>query len=594
MQKPLLGLHFVYWSRIHRRDIQRKGDMSVPVSGIPSSSPNKGTCRAVERRWADYHPSIWGNYFLVYASPTSSMEFKYLGRVEEQIEGLKGEVRKMVTDVADNSSQILHLIDQIQRLGIYYHFEREIDEQLEKIHKSYSRLVHGVFKADDLHMIALIFRLLRQQGYNVSSEVFNKFKDDEGKFRQSLVDDARGLLSLYEACHLRCHGDAILEEALHFTMTHLESIDERKVSTSLAKQVKHALKQPLRMGLPRLEARYYIPIYREEPSHDRVLLALAELDFNLLQEQHQKELGKITRWWKDIDVARKFPFARDRIVELFFWISGAYFEPEFAMARDILTKVTSMTSILDDIYDVYGTPEELALLTEAIQKWDVDAMDGLPEYMQAYYKELLHLYEYIGNELAAKGRSYRLVYAKEAMKKLARAYFQEAKWFHTNYTPTLEEYMPLQLITTGYGMLATTSLVGMGDVVTEHALKWSVGDCKIVKAAQTVSRLMDDVSSHQFEQERGHVVSAVEVLMKYRGLSEQEAGEELQKGVVDAWKDTNEEFLRPTAVPMPILTRMLNFSLVMDVLYSDGDNYTHSGTKLKDYVTSLFVRPLPM
>jgi len=42
-------------------------------------------------------------------------------------------------------------------------------------------------------------------------------------------------------------------------------------------------------------------------------------------------------------------------------------------------------------------------------------MDGLPEYMQAHYKELLNLYDEIGNDLATKGRSYRLAYAKEAV-----------------------------------------------------------------------------------------------------------------------------------------------------------------------------------
>ncbi|KAF7849261.1 hypothetical protein BT93_L1036 [Corymbia citriodora subsp. variegata] len=443
-------------------------------------------------------------------------------------------------------------------------------------------------------MVALIFRLLRQQGYNISSEVFNKFKDSEGNFKELLISDVSRLLSLYEACHLRCHGDSILEEALPFATTHLESINKSKVSSSCAKQVSQALKQPLRKGLPRLKARHYIPLYQEEPSHNEVLLALAKLDFNLLQEQHQKELAKITRWWKDIDVPRKFPFARDRIVELFFWTSGVFFEPEFMVARDVLTKVIALTSILDDIYDVYGTLEELVLITEAIQKWDVDAMDVLPEYMQAYYKELLHLYEEIGNEVATKGRSYRLVYAKETMKRQARAFFQEAKWFHTNYTPTMEEYMPLQLMTTGYGMLATTSFVGMGNVVTKHAFEWSLGDCKIVKAAEAICRLMDDISSHHFEQKRGHLVSSVELLMKEHGMSEQEAEKELRKRVNDAWKDTNEEFLRPTAVPTPILTRVLNLSRAMDVLYSDGDNYTHSGTKLKDYVTLLFVSPLPM
>ncbi|KAK3433830.1 hypothetical protein EUGRSUZ_D01106 [Eucalyptus grandis] len=284
----------------------------------------------------------------------------------------------MVTNAVDKPSQMLHLIDQIQRLGIDYHFEREIDEQLEGIQKSYSQLDHGDFKGDDLHMVALMFQLMRQQGFNISSEVFNNFKDNEGNFKKSLITDVPGLLSLYEACHLRCHGDAILEEALPFAITHLESIDEMKVSTSLAKQVSHALKHPLRKGLPRLEAMHYIILYQEKPSHDEVLLTLAKLDFNLLQEQHQKELGGITRWWKNIDVARKFPLARDRIAELFFWMVGAYFQPEFAMARNILTRVTGLISILDDIYDAYGTLEELGPYTEAIEKWDVDAMDGLP------------------------------------------------------------------------------------------------------------------------------------------------------------------------------------------------------------------------
>lgn len=58
-------------------------------------------------------------------------------------------------------------------------------------------------------------------------------------------------------------------------------------------------------------------------------------------------------------------------MELFFWTTRVYFEPEFVMAREILTKVISLTSIMDDIYDIYGTLEELALLNEAIQKYGI-------------------------------------------------------------------------------------------------------------------------------------------------------------------------------------------------------------------------------
>jgi hypothetical protein len=48
--------------------------------------------------------------------------------------------------------------------------------------------------------------------------------DSKGKFKESLMDDARGMLSLYEATHLRVHGEDILDEALVFTTTHLEAI----------------------------------------------------------------------------------------------------------------------------------------------------------------------------------------------------------------------------------------------------------------------------------------------------------------------------------------------------------------------------------
>ena len=53
--------------------------------------------------------------------------------------------------------------------------------------------------------------------------MFSKFKNGDGKFKESLVNDVVGLLSLYEAAHLMIRGEDVLEEALTFTTTHLES-----------------------------------------------------------------------------------------------------------------------------------------------------------------------------------------------------------------------------------------------------------------------------------------------------------------------------------------------------------------------------------
>lgn len=70
-----------------------------------------------------------------------------------------------------------------------------------------------------------------------------------------------------------------------------------------------------------------------------------------------------------MDLANELAFARDRVVELYFWCLGVYFEPQYKVARNILTKVLCFVSITDDIYDTYGTLHELTLLTNAIERY---------------------------------------------------------------------------------------------------------------------------------------------------------------------------------------------------------------------------------
>ncbi|KAH7546613.1 hypothetical protein FEM48_Zijuj01G0219700 [Ziziphus jujuba var. spinosa] len=81
------------------------------------------------------------------------------------------------------------------------------------------------------------------------ADVYKKFTNEEGKFNKALASDAKGMLSLYEAAHLRAHGEQILEEALTFTATYLSSSSLRLTTTNLspplAAQIKHAIKQPI-------------------------------------------------------------------------------------------------------------------------------------------------------------------------------------------------------------------------------------------------------------------------------------------------------------------------------------------------------------
>lgn len=73
------------------------------------------------------------------------------------------------------AAQQLMLIDAIQRLGVAYHFENEIDRVLNNHLLLQVNLLPAAFgegdktnEDDDLHIVALRFRLLRQQGHRIS------------------------------------------------------------------------------------------------------------------------------------------------------------------------------------------------------------------------------------------------------------------------------------------------------------------------------------------------------------------------------------------------------------------------------------------
>ncbi|XP_050387326.1 (-)-germacrene D synthase-like [Argentina anserina] len=496
---------------------------------------------------------------------------------------------------AEDLSSVAMKVINLQRLGVSYHFEDEICEILQQIFDK-DNVPHDDLHQNnsDLYAVALRFRLLRQQGHNVSCDkYFSNLKDNDGIFKESLISDTKGLLSLYEATHLRIKGDDILDQALTFTTTHLKSATRRDLSSPLLKQVTHALYQPLWKGIPRMEVRHYLSIYQEDDSHNETLLCFAKLDFNLLQQLYQKELFEITRWWKDVDFMKHLSFARDRVVECYLSALGVYFEPKYYFPRRTLSKFIYMVAVIDDMYDAHGTFEELELFNEAIQRWDISAKNQLPNYMKVCYQTLLDVYTELEEYLAREGNLYGIYYARESMKRHVGGYMKETRWFHSAYTPKLDEYMPLAALTSLYS-LAIVAVVGMGNAATKDSLDWLLTDPPIVNASSVIGRLLNDVMSYQFEQKRGHNASSVELYVKEYGVTEEVAKLALTKQVDDAWKVINKAWLHPTRIPLPLLMRPLNLARVMEILYKFEDAFTNAGVELKNFATEVLIESVPI
>ncbi|KAK4720350.1 hypothetical protein R3W88_010583 [Solanum pinnatisectum] len=209
------------------------------------------------RRYVDYHPSVWGDYFLAYDSSITDVDHE-----EEGVERLRDEVKKMLIEAhhATSTRKLLEIIDNTQRL----------------------------VNLMTIIMLRLLFTFV------FSIDVFKRFKDEEGNFKKELTSDVNGILSLYEAAHLGIGGENILEEALVFTTKCLKSMVP-KLSGYVVTHIIHALKMPIRRTLESVAARQCINMYQDNPEHNKVLLQFARLDFNMLQKLHQKELSGITR-----------------------------------------------------------------------------------------------------------------------------------------------------------------------------------------------------------------------------------------------------------------------------------------------------------
>ncbi|KAL7145234.1 hypothetical protein ABFS83_07G067200 [Erythranthe nasuta] len=264
--------------------------------------------------------------------------------------------------------------------------ETEIEEKLEQIYKEDEEF--------DLFTTALRFRLLRQHRHQVSCGVFDKFTNKDNKLEESLIgNNVEGLLSLYEAAHVRTRGEDILEEAVAFTKHHMtrHMLSSQLLESPLKDKVKRALEHSLHRGVPIIEARAYISIYGKDDSRDEIILKLAKLNFNYLQNMYKEELSELYRW-----------------IECYMWGVAFHFEPQYSYVRNAVAKAMQMVSILDDTYDNYATLNEAQLFTDVLERWDMNEIGQLPDYMKVVYPFIMSVYEVYEREATQQGKSYAI------------------------------------------------------------------------------------------------------------------------------------------------------------------------------------------
>nr|QBK56507.1 d-limonene synthase [Citrus japonica] len=541
----------------------------------------------VDRRSANYQPSIWDHDFLQSLNSNYTDE-TYRRRAEE----LKGKVKTAIKDVTEPLDQ-LELIDNLQRLGLAYRFETEIRNIL---HNIYNNNKDYVWRKENLYATSLEFRLLRQHGYPVSQEVFNGFKDDQGGF---ICDDFKGILSLHEASYYSLEGESIMEEAWQFTSKHLKEVmisKSKEEDVFVAEQAKRALELPLHWKVPMLEARWFIHIYERREDKNHLLLELAKMEFNTLQAIYQEELKEISGWWKDTGLGEKLSFARNRLVASFLWSMGIAFEPQFAYCRRVLTISIALITVIDDIYDVYGTLDELELFTDAVERWDINfALKHLPGYMKMCF---LALYNFV-NEFAyyvLKQQDFDMLLSiKNAWLGLVQAYLVEAKWYHSKYTPKLEEYLENGLVSITGPLIITISYLSGTNPIIKKELEFLESNPDIVHWSSKIFRLQDDLGTSSDEIQRGDVPKSIQCYMHETGASEEVAREHIKDMMRQMWKKVN-AYTADKDSPLTRTTTefLLNLVRMSHFMYLHGDGHGVQNQETIDVGFTLLFQPIPL
>ncbi|KAI3780284.1 hypothetical protein L2E82_10259 [Cichorium intybus] len=570
-----------YYNKFHANS--RGFNICKPLYSPQSISMAISMDQPLARRSANFEPSLWSFEHI------QSLSSKYNGNgYTSRADTLIDAVKRMIREVRHPLST-LEFIDDLQRLGISYHFVHETSYLLEMIY-------HNFFEAQDkwnpmeLNLKALGFRLLRQHGYHVPQEIFGTFKDELKNFKPHFYEDMLCMLNLYEASYLSFENESILDDARDFTTRYLQENLEN-ILESLSSLVTHALELPLHRRVPRVEAKWFIEVYEKRSGMNPTLIELAKLDFNMVQAIHLEDLKCASRWWRNTSWDKELCFARDRLVENFMWTIGFNYLPHFS-GRETLTKVNALITTIDDIYDVYGTLDELEQFTDVISRWDINLVGKLPHYMKICFIGFYNSINEITYTTLMETGCLILPQLKKAWADLCKAYLVEAQWYHSGHTPTLKEYLDNAWITISAPVILTHLKILTSISSNEEMLQGVEVAKNIVRYSSLILRLADDLETSSGESARGDTPKSVQCYMHETGATENEARRYIEKLIDNTWKKINKEragansqILREFNDGATNLARMAQF------MYGVGDG--HGCPELtRPHVLSLLFNPI--
>ncbi|KAL6650299.1 hypothetical protein ACP70R_009224 [Stipagrostis hirtigluma subsp. patula] len=487
-------------------------------------------------------------------------------------------------------------IDSLKRLCIDYHFSEEIDVFLRSIYRD-----HRVFLKTKFCMFdaALTFTLPREGGYDISpakmienltllchaAEIFQRFMNKNGEFDKSITTDMKGLLNLHDASHLNM-GEDILHRAHNFTRKQLKS-SLYYLEPNLADLIREAIEHPYHITLQKYKVKHHLTYIQRMFGSNQAIEELALREYYHSRMLHQFELMQFTRWWRDQGIAQELPFARNQAHKWYMWAMAILQRgPAFSKYRLEMTKVISFIYVVDDIFDVAGSPVELSLFTDAVKRWDIAEAHSLPSYMRTCYTALHNVITDMA-ELVEKEYGQNPIYHfRKAWENLFDAFMVETKWFAAQQLPTASDYLSNGVISSGVQVLLVHTFFLLGQGIGKDAVDLLQHNSPIITSPAKILRLWDDLGSAKDEGQCGFDGSYKDCYMNENPSCSSKAVERHMMSLIsEAWQELNKDCYSKRCFSPLFQEVSMNLARMVRVMYTYDER--QNLPLLEEYTNSL-------
>ncbi|CAI9756554.1 unnamed protein product [Fraxinus pennsylvanica] len=276
-----------------------------------------------------------------------------------------------------------------------------------------------------------------------------------------------------------------------------------------------------------------------------------------------------------IPAAQEFKQARNQPLKWYTWSMASLSDPSMSEQRLELTKSITFIYIIDDIFDLYGTPEELTVFTRAVHMWDSKAIHMLPKSWKMCYKALLDTTNDIGYKIYKKHGYNPIDSLKSTWASLCDAFLVEAKWFASGHLPTSNEYLENGKVSSGAHVVLIHLFYLLGINKRTGGAVQLDDISELISSVAAILRLWDDFGSAKDEQQDGNDGSYIECYVRENpGLAVEIARKRVVDIISREWKNLNKECLRlnQNSSNSSFTKASLNLARMVPLMYSYDDN----------------------